>query len=213
VSHLTINVYSDVICPWCYLGKRRLELALETLGKTAQAKVRFLPYELDPSTPVEGRDHKAHLAAKFGGAHVLDAAHARLTALGKEAGINYYFDSIRKTPNTFNAHRVLWLAEKEGKGSEAQNAFFKAYFTDGRDLGDKEVLKELAVKAGLDEAGVEKLLAGQDGEEEVREAEEKAYDLGVNGVPFFIFNEKFAVSGAQSVEIFVKALKEASKES
>ncbi|HJT23390.1 MAG TPA: DsbA family oxidoreductase [bacterium] len=208
---MKIEVYSDVICPWCYLGKARLEAALKVSGNNGQAEVHFLPYELNPATPEEGVDHKAHLAAKFGGVHVLDAAHARLTALGKEAGLDYRFDSIQKTPNTFNAHRVLWLAEKEGKGNETQNAFFKAYFTEGKDLGDKKTLTELAVAAGLDGAKVEKLLAGEEGEREVREAEEKAYDMGITGVPFFIFNGKIGVSGAQSVETFIKALEQAYK--
>jgi predicted DsbA family dithiol-disulfide isomerase len=171
--------------------------------------VRFLPYELNPGTPAEGVDHKAHLEAKFGGRHVLDAAHARLTTLGKEVGIDYRFDDIQRTPNTFNAHRVLWMAEKEGKGNAAHNAFFKAYFTDGKDLGDKKVLVETAVSAGLDKTKVEKLLASNEFEEEVRSAEEKAYDLGVQGVPFFVFNDKLAVSGAQSLEIFGKALRQA----
>lgn len=208
---MKIEVYSDVICPWCYLGKARLEAALKVSGNKGQAEVHFLPYELNPATPEEGVDHKAHLAAKFGGVHVLDAAHARLTALGKEAGLDYRFDSIQKTPNTFNAHRVLWLAEKEGKGNETQNAFFKAYFTEGKDLGDKKTLTELAVAAGLDGAKVEKLLAGEEGEREVREAEEKAYDMGITGVPFFIFNGKIGISGAQSVETFIKALEQAYK--
>lgn len=208
---IQVEIYSDVICPWCYLGKARLEAALKTAGKNVQAKVHFLPYELNPSTPEEGVDHKAHLTAKFGGVHVLDAAHDRLTALGKEAGIDYKFDAIQKTPNTFNAHRVLWLAETEGKGNETQEVFFKAYFTDGKDLGDKKTLAELAVMAGLDKAKVEKLLAGVEGEKEVREAEEKAYDMGITGVPFFIFNGKIGVSGAQSVETFIKALEQASQ--
>jgi predicted DsbA family dithiol-disulfide isomerase len=129
--------------------------------------------------------------------------------LGKEVGIDYRFDGIERTPNTFNAHRILWLAEKEGKGNEAHNAFFKAYFTDGKDLGDKKVLAETAVAAGLNKTEVEKVLAGNEFEEEVRTAEEKAYDLGVQGVPFFVFNDKFAVSGAQSLEVFEKALKQA----
>src|SRR5581483_12449706 len=107
---MKIDVYSDVICPWCFLGKRRLEEALETSGE--KAEVRFLPFELNPATPAEGLDHKKHLAEKFGGTHVLDQAHARLAVLGKESGIDYQFDNIQKTPNTFNAHRVLWLADK-----------------------------------------------------------------------------------------------------
>ncbi|HVZ81095.1 MAG TPA: DsbA family oxidoreductase [bacterium] len=204
---MKIDVYSDVICPWCYLGKKRLEAALEQWD--GKADVRFLPYELNPGTPAEGLDHKAHLEAKFGGRHVLDAAHARLTALGKEVGIDYRFDDIQRTPNTFNAHRVLWLADQEGKGNAAHNAFFKAYFTDGKDLGDKKVLIEAATSAGLDKTKVEKLLAGNGFEEEVRAAEEKAYDLGIQGVPFFVFNDKLAVSGAQSLEVFKKAVEQA----
>lgn len=206
-----IEVYSDVICPWCYLGKARLETTLRAAGQLGKAEVHFSPYELNPATPEEGVDHKTHLAAKFGGTQIVDAAHVRLTELGKAEGLDYRFDFIQKTPNTFNAHRVLWLAEKEGKGNETQNLFFKAYFTDGKDLGDKKTLIELAVASGLDRSKVEELLAGQEGEEEVRAAEEKAYDMGITGVPFFIFNGKYAVSGAQSVETFVKVLKQASK--
>jgi predicted DsbA family dithiol-disulfide isomerase len=206
---LKIDVYSDVICPWCYLGKKRLEEALKVSGKAGEAEVHFLPYELNPGTPAEGLDHKKHLAEKFGGTHMLDQAHARLTALGKEAGIDYHFDDIQRTPNTLKAHRILWLAEKEGGGNEAHNAFFKAYFTEGKDLGDQRTLIEVAVSAGLDRAKVEKLLKGNDFEAEVRGAEEKAYDIGVNGVPFFVFNDQFAVSGAQDVKTFVKALEKA----
>ena len=206
---LRIEIYSDVVCPWCYLGKKRLEAALKICGRVLETGIRFLPYELNPATPGEGVDHKEHLAAKFGGKHVLDAAHARLAELGKEAGIDYQFDRIEKTPNTFNAHRVLWMAEKQKKGVEAQEAFFKAYFTAGRDLGDKKVLAELAVALGLDRVMVEALLAGREWEEEVRQAEENAYDLGIEGVPFFIFNGKFAVSGAQEVKTFVNAIERA----
>jgi predicted DsbA family dithiol-disulfide isomerase len=211
MSRLKIEIYSDVICPWCYLGKKRLEAALEATGQKDKAEVRFLPYELNPATPQEGLDHKAHLEAKFGGKHVLDAAHARLAELGKEVGIDYQFDSIKRTPNTFNAHRLLWLADQEGKGSEAQNILFKAYFTDGKDLGDKRILAELATSIGLDKTKVKKILANEEGEEEVRSSEEKAYDMGISGVPFFIFNGKFAVSGAQTVETFAKALEKAAE--
>jgi predicted DsbA family dithiol-disulfide isomerase len=207
---IEIDIYSDVICPWCYLGKKRLEAALEATGKKTKVQVSFLPFELNPDTPPEGLDHKAHLAAKFGGENALKAAHDRLAQLGKEAGIEYRFDSIQRTPNTFNAHRLLWLAGKEGKGNEAHNAFFKACFTDGKDIGDERVLTGLAVSVGLDKHKVERFLDSREGEKEVREAEEKAYELGVTGVPFFIFNGKFAVSGAQSVEAFVKALEQSS---
>lgn len=204
---LSIEIYSDVVCPWCFLGKRRLEAALAS--SRIESTVKYRPYELNPATPEEGVDHRAHLAAKFGGEKVLDAAHARLAALGKEAGIDYRFDLIRKTPNTFRAHRVLWLAEREGKAAETQEAFFRGYFTEGKDLGDGKVLADLAGKAGLPAARVEELLRGEEGAAEVREAEATAYDLGITGVPFFVLNGKFALEGAQPIDVFLKAIDQA----
>lgn len=202
---LSIDVYSDVICPWCYLGKKRLELALsEWDGGPVQ--VRFLPYELNPSTPEEGIDHHKYLASKMGSPKALEAAHERLAGLGKEAGLDYHFDLIQKIPNTFQAHRVLWLAEQEGKAKELHDAFFKGYFTDGKDLTRPEILVELAVSVGLDEKKVEDFLKSDEGEREVRESEEKAYDLGMTGVPFFVFNNKVAISGAQPVSAFKQVL-------
>src|SRR5208282_4695113 len=181
---LSIDVYSDVICPWCYLGKKRLELALaEWDGGPVQ--VRFLPYELNPSTPEEGIDHHVYLASKMGSEKALEAAHEHLAGLGKEAGLDYRFDLIHKIPNTFQAHRVLWLAEKECKAKEMHEAFFRGYFTDGKDLTRPETLVELAVSVGLVKNRVEAFLKSDEGEKEVRESEEKAYDLGVTGIPFF----------------------------
>ena len=205
VSTLSIDVYSDVICPWCYLGKKRLEMALaEWDGGPVQ--VRFLPYELNPSTSEEGIDHHAYLASKMGSEKALEAAHARLADLGKEVGLHYRFDLVKKIPNTFQAHRVLWFAEKEGKDRELHDAFFKAYFTDGKDLTQAGTLVELAGSVGLDKAKVEAFLKSDEGGKEVKESEEKAYDLGVTGVPFFVFNNQFAVSGAQPVSAFKQAL-------
>jgi predicted DsbA family dithiol-disulfide isomerase len=205
VSFLSIDVYSDVICPWCYLGKKRLEMALaEWDGGPVQ--IRFLPYELNPSTPEEGIDHHAYLASKMGSEKALEAAHARLADLGKEVGLHYRFDLVKKIPNTFQAHRVLWFAEKEGKDRELHDAFFKAYFTDGKDLTQAGTLVELAGSVGLDKAKVEAFLKSDEGGKEVKESEEKAYDLGVTGVPFFVFNNQFAVSGAQPVSAFKQAL-------
>ncbi len=206
--NLSIEIYSDVICPWCFLGKRRLEDALKSSPRI-ESKIRYRPYELNPATPEEGVDHRAHLAAKFGGEKVLDAAHARLAALGKEVGIDYRFDLIRKTPNTFRAHRVLWMAEREGKAGETQEAFFRGYFTEGKDLGDGKVLADLAEKAGLPAIRVEELLGGEEGSAEVREAEATAYDLGITGVPFFVLNGKIALEGAQPLDVFLKAIDQA----
>ncbi len=207
----TIDVYSDVICPWCYLGKKRLETALAE-WEGGPVEVRFQPYELNPATPVEGVEHHAYLASKFGDPKALEAAHERLAILGNEVGIEYRFDLIGKIPNTFQAHRVLWLAEKEGKAKLLHDAFFRAYFTEGKDLTQSEILVELAVSVGLDKIKVECFLNTNEGEKEVRESEEKAFDLGVSGVPFFVFNNKFAVSGAQPVSAFKQALDHMGKE-
>jgi predicted DsbA family dithiol-disulfide isomerase len=155
-----------VVCPWCFLGKKRLEAALEAL-KITDAEIRYLPFELNPATPPEGLDHKSHLAAKYGES-AIQQSHERLKALGKEAGINYHFEKISRIPNTFNAHRILWLAEKEGVQKEVKEAFLKAYFSDGKDLGDNIALIELAAGAGLDRTKTENLLKSREGEEEVR---------------------------------------------
>ena len=203
---LKIEIYSDVICPWCFLGKRRLEESVQALGEKSEVEISYLPFELNPSTPLEGVDRKKYLEDKYGGS--IHSAHHRLEQMGKEAGIHYDFESQQKIPNTFNAHRVIWLAEKEGVQAKVVEALFSAYFTEARDLGDKKVLADAAASAGLNRAKVEKLLEGETGTEEVRALEEKAYNLGITGVPFFVFNGKSAVSGAQSQETFNKILAE-----
>jgi predicted DsbA family dithiol-disulfide isomerase len=205
IMRLKIEVYSDIVCPWCFLGKKRLEAALKSLNVT-DADIHYLPYELNPDTPAEGVDRKAYLKAKFGGGKSLEAAHERLTSLGKEVGINYHFGEISKIPNTFDAHRLLWFAEKEGVQQNVKEALMKAYFTDGRDLSDGKILTEVVVEAGLDASKVKKLLESREGELAVREAEERAYNLGVSGVPFFIFNGNTAISGAQPLDVFVSTI-------
>ena len=201
---IKIDVYSDVVCPWCFLGKKRLEAALQAL-KITDAEIRYLPFELNPATPPEGLDHKSHLAAKYG-ERAIQQSHERLEALGKEAGIDYHFEKIARIPNTFDAHRILWLAEKEGVQKEVKEAFLKAYFSDGKDLGDRTVLIELAAGAGLDRTKAENLLKSGEGEKEVRDAEEKAGRRGVSGVPFFVFNGETALSGAHDVGTFKKII-------
>lgn len=204
---LKIDIYSDVVCPWCYLGKRRLEQAVQSLSKSTDLQIQYLPYELNPATPEKGVDRRKYLREKYGGS--IDGAHERLTQMGREIGLDYRFDDIKTIPNTFNAHRVIWLAGQEGHQAEVVDALFKAYFTEGKDVGDKKNLVWIAGSAGLDASKVEKLLAGDQGTNEVRTIEEKAYNLGITGVPFFVFNERFAVSGAQSKETFVSAIKQA----
>ena len=208
---LKIEIYSDVICPWCFLGKHRLERALDSLGKRLEAEIHYLPYMLDPTIPPEGVDRKKRLEAKYGSS--ISAMDLRLQTLGKEENIEFNFGQIHRTPNTFDAHRVLWLAGKEGVENPVSEALFKAYFTEGKDLADKKVLADAAVSGGLARAKVEKLLNGQEGVEEIQELIEKAYDLGISGVPHFVIGGQFHLSGAQPVETFVTVLEEAFKSS
>lgn len=200
---LEIKVYSDVVCPWCFLGKKRLEEAIKKSG-IRNVIVHYLPYELNPAQPAEGLDRKKYLQAKYGS--VIEVIDKRIEMMGKEVGIDYHFDRASRIPNTFNAHRVIWLAGKKGIQTSVVDSLFRAYFTDGKDLGDLKVLETVGVSAGFRQGEVEKFLKGNEGIEEVRALEEKAYNLGISGVPHFIFDDTSEISGAQPVESFVSVL-------
>ncbi len=211
---ITIDVYSDVVCPWCFLGKHQLEKALDGLKGELEAELRWLPFELRPDTPSQGRDHKAELERKMGGAENLKAAHDRLKSLGKDLGISYDFDAIQKTPNTFDAHRLVWWAERQGQGEKVERlveALFKAHFSEGRFLGDRGLLAGIAGQCGLDEGEALRFLESREGVEEVRHAEEEGVGLGVEGVPFVVLEGRYAVSGAQGAPAFEQAIREVSR--
>ena len=205
---LVIDVVSDVVCPWCFVGKRRLEAALKRDG---EAQVRWRPFQLDAAIPPEGLDRQTYMRAKFGNGGRLADAHARLKALGAEADIAFDFEAIHRSPNTFDAHRLIRFADEAGVADFVVERLFRDYFERGRDIGDREVLVEIAREAGLDPALVRERLASPDGAEEVRREIEAAQRLGVSGVPYFIFASKFALSGAQSEEVFAQALAKARK--
>jgi predicted DsbA family dithiol-disulfide isomerase len=201
---LVIDVVSDVVCPWCYLGKRRLEAALAAGGG---AQVRWRPYQLDPTIPAEGLERKAYMRAKFRDEARLAEAHARLTALGAEAGIAFNFEAIARSPNTLDAHRLIRFAGEAGKADEVVERLFAAYFEQGLDIGERAVLAEIAREAGLGD--VMGRLESDEGAQAVREEIEAAQRTGVEGVPFFVFASKYAVSGAQSAEVLAQAMAEA----
>ncbi len=201
---LLIDVVSDVVCPWCYLGKRRLDAALAQGGG---AEVRWRPYQLDPTIPAGGLERKAYMRAKFRDEARIADAHARLTALGAEAGIAFDFEAIARSPNTLDAHRLIRFATQAGKADEVVERLFAAYFEQGRDIGDRAVLAEIGAAAGLDDVAAR--LAADEGADEVRAEIDSARRMGVEGVPFFVFAEKFAVSGAQSAEVLRQAMAEA----
>jgi predicted DsbA family dithiol-disulfide isomerase len=204
---LTIDIYSDVICPWCFIGKRRLEKGLDLAGQPAT--VRWHPFQLNPDMPREGVERRAYRIKKFGSwerSLELDAQVGRAFA---GEGLAFNFQKMARTPNTFDAHRIIWLAGDHGVQDAVVEALFKAYFTDGRDLSDRAVLAALAVEGGLDASEVNELLAGDRGAAEVREWEQKGQRLGISGVPFFVISGKVALSGAQPPETFQAAIEQA----
>ena len=198
---LAIDVVSDVVCPWCYLGKRRLDAAL---ARESGVEVRWRPFQLDPTIPSEGLDRQSYMRAKFRDEARLADIHARLTALGAEVGVAFDFAAIRRSPNTLDAHRLIRFASEAGLADAVVERLFADYFERGRDIGDRAVLVQASRDCGLGEVG--ERLAGDEGAAEVRAEIDTAQRLGVDGVPFFIFAQKYAVAGAQSEEVLAEAL-------
>ena len=204
---LPVTIYSDVICPWCYVGKRRFEKALAEPGMPQHVAITWRPFELNPDMPAEGRERAAYRASKFGleKARRLDQ---EMTERGREVGIAFAFDKQPRTPNTRLAHRLIWQAERQGR--EAQNTLvdrlFEAYFEQGIDIGRKDVLIELARAAGLDTHGARVALDEDGSLSAVLDLEATGMNLGIRGVPFFLLIDKYAVSGAQPPEMWQDAL-------
>lgn len=203
---MKVDIYSDVVCPWCYLGKRRFEAALAEFAGRDDVQVVWKPFQLDPSAPVQGRQAAEVLAAKFGGDEQARTAMAHVTKIAAEDGIAYDLENA-VTVNTFTAHRLLWWAGQKA-GPDVQAALterlFSAHLSERADLGDHAALAALAAAVGLPDA--ETFLASDDGVEEVKEAIGEARALGIDSVPTYVFDERWAVSGAQPVEIFGELL-------
>jgi predicted DsbA family dithiol-disulfide isomerase len=207
IEPLTIDIVSDVVCPWCYLGEKRLEQALaEEAGPVV---VRWRPYQLDPTIPQGGLDRAEYMAKKFGKSGRLQSVHDNLTRLGAEVGLPFAFDKITRSPNTLDAHRLIRWATSAGVQSRVVDRLFEAYFVEGRDIGDRVVLTEIAAECGLDADLVERLLAEGADSEVVRQEVEQAQAMGVSGVPFFIFAGRLGVPGAQEPSALRQAMAEA----
>jgi predicted DsbA family dithiol-disulfide isomerase len=207
---LTIDIVSDVVCPWCYLGEKRLEAALAK--ETGPVAVRWRPYQLDPTIPDGGLDRAEYMAKKFGASGRLQSAHDNLARLGAEFGVSFAFDKIKRAPNTLDAHRLIRWAASAGVQAEVADRLFKAYFVEGRDVGDRNVLVEIASDCGLDASLVEKLLAAGADADLVRQEIEQAQAMGVSGVPFFIFGGRVGVPGAQEPSVLRQAMAQARQE-
>lgn len=211
-SRIRISVVSDVVCPWCYIGKRRLEKAVGQLKDQYEIEVEYLPFELNPSIPPEGYDLEEYLSSKFGGPDRYRKLTQHVSQVAAEEGLKLDYSRQKKSPNTFDAHRIIWLAGKEGKQQEAAEAFFKAYFEEGADLTQKETLVRIAEKAGMDGAKVKALLESNEGVDALKEQQLFNRQAGVTGVPFYIINNTYGVSGAQPSDVFVKVLSDIGKE-
>jgi len=205
---LTIDIVSDVICPWCFIGKRRLEKALKLLGDPPGIKVNWKPFQLNPQMPPQGIERRAYRTAKFGSWEQAQARDAQVAAAGAEEGITFAFEKMTRTPNTLDAHRLIWLAGKLGVQDAVVERLFRGCFQEGLDLNDRASLVRLAVEGGIPAADAERLLAGDDGRAEVLREEAKYKSLGVSGVPAFLFNGEPGFSGAAPHALLADAIRQ-----
>ena len=206
---LIVDVISDVICPWCYIGKRRLEKAIAAFDGQHDVQVKWHPFQLNPTMPKEGISRKEYRTRKFGSWERSLELDAKVIAFGKSGGINFAFDKIERTPNTVDAHRLIWLADQHGCQDAVVEALFRAYFTEGWNISDRQTLIDVAAEAGLDRKAAETILDSNDGMDVINEAGELSQRHHVTGVPFFIINNAITLSGAQEPETFIEAFRQA----
>lgn len=216
-----VEMVSDLVCPWCWLGLRRLEEAIRLVDGEVDVEVLYRPYQLDPGVPMEGMDYKAYMSAKFGGVGDAEAGAQKdrfsqmrelLETYGKEEGIPFRFSGISRRPNTLNAHRLVKWAQGQGKGRDVKEALFQAYFHDHKDIGDLDVLTDIGASQGMDRGLLADLLAGEADMAVTMKEESFFRQLGIGGVPTFIANRKVAAQGAEDAVKLAKFLRTAAKE-
>ncbi|MDA5194060.1 DsbA family oxidoreductase [Govanella unica] len=199
---MQIDIFSDTVCPWCYVGKRRFEAALAE-RPDLKPSIVWHPFELNPDMADEGMDRDEFFTQRFGSTEKIEAAHVTLRSLGEGLGIPFDFEKCTRMPNTARSHALIFWAQQQGLANAAVEALFKAYFVEGRDTGDHEVLADVAASIGLDRELVAARLESDYDLEAIRAVSRRARDLGLSGVPCFIINRKHAIVGAQEPEIFL----------
>ena len=207
-----IDVISDVVCPWCYIGQRRLAEALANLPEGDAARraiVRWHPFQLNPDLPQAGLPRSTYLEDKFGGPERAAQIYARVSAAGATVGIPFAFDRIAIQPNTRDAHRLIAWAQALRDAGDLVERMFRAYFIDGRAIGDRDVLAAIAGEAGFDAVAARHMLDSDEGVDAIALMDQRAREIGVQGVPFFIFNQHIAVSGAQEPDALLDAIAQA----
>lgn len=212
MSELQIDVVSDVVCPWCFIGKRRLEAALRALKDERPEvvpRIRWLPFFLNPDTPEAGEPYRPFLERKFGGPEKLAQIWAQVSEAGRTAGIDFAFERIEQRANTLKAHRLIHRAQQSGDADALVERLFAAQFLDGRHVGDAAVLARLAAECGEDEAATLAYLSSDQDAAAVRAQFERAQQMGIGGVPFFILAGRLGVGGAQPPEPMLDALRQA----
>ncbi len=198
---MQIKIISDTVCPWCFIGKRRFERALE-MRPQENLRVVWQPFQLNPTMPPEGMERKSYLAAKFGGPERAERQNERLSQTGREEGIEFDFAAIKRTPNTINSHRLIHFAGLAGRQEAVVEALFRGFFFDGLDLGNLDILTNIGAANGLNGNDLSRYLQSDNDRAHIQALDEKARQAGITGVPCYLVDGTFAVSGAQSPEIF-----------
>lgn len=211
MDKIKVDVVSDVVCPWCYIGKRRLEKAVAELKDDYEFEINYLPFELNPDMPKEGKNQKEYLTQKFGGPERYNQLTNHVKDVAASEGLLFNYEKQTMSPNTRDAHRIIWLAKEFGLQIKMKEAFMNAYFEKGTDLTKRENLIQIATEVGLEKSLVEEMLNSDKGMIEVEYLEQLNYKRGVSGVPFYIINDKYGVSGAQPTETFKQIFKEISE--
>ena len=201
---IKIDIVSDINCPWCYLGKERLNKAMKETNDKYDFELSFRPFELNPNAPQEGEEKDTYFIRNYGPEALgrIQQSSVMLTEMGKKEGAEFNFEKSTVIHNTFNGHRLIWLAGKYGVQERIASELFKANFTEGLNINDPEILRSIGIANGIPAEKLNGFFESEEGKDEVKELERQAQVEGISGVPNFIFNDKFSVSGAQSAGVF-----------
>ena len=202
---MKIDVYADVVCPWCYVGEKRLESALRD-RPDLEVERRWRPFQLRPEMPAGGVPWRPFALEKFGGEEGMRRAFTHVTEAGRPDGARFDFDRVASAPNTVDAHRLILHAAELGREWPMAEALFRGYFAEGRDLNSPDDLAAMAADAGLDAGEARASLAGDSGTQDVWESQHTASELGIGGVPFYVIDGRYAVSGGQPAEVWLRTL-------
>mgnify|MGYP006432664815 CR=1 FL=1 len=204
-TSISIDVYADIVCPWCYVGRARLQTALDR-RPDVEATIRWRPFQLQPDLPSDGKDFRTVLEQKFGSWERAQQMFEHVETMGDAEGLPFDFDAMDVVPNTGDAHRLVLWAQERNAGEEMAERLFKAYFTEGADISDAAVLVDCAADVGLDGDAARSLLDGTEYADAVRDSQQQAHRHGINGVPCYVLDDRYAVTGAQPADVMGEAL-------